>query len=508
MANNVASSDCEIRCCCEIDHCYTQVVVIGNGPSGICLSYFLSGNWPYYNGKPHQLEFLQERLNENQTLSILKQDLEYLSNGLEGRSSNPVSLLFDNLHHPNADLGLEEESCLQWIYDKNKQIPHIVLGSGIPGGAWQKMDDTLLTLSLSNWMELPGMEFKKWLQETRLGQGDNSGQTDNGNRAKVTEVAQYYKDYVQHMGLGENFYSNVTVTSVKKLTGMRVINSENGEPEIACQRCRRLEGENMFEVKGLARHNDMGTEEPFCIFTPNVVIATGTSDYPNRLNVPGENLNYVSHNLKKLEETIMSEEICASSDPVLIVGAGLSAADAIIFAQNNNIPVTHAFRRKSNNKGQPLRNLPKLLYPEYNKIYTMMNSGPESNTNYLNLPQHTIVEFRPDRTVVLQDSNGNQTSVKVSHACVLIGSKPKLDFLPNYGKSYSLHKNMLVSCKNNPLDVDPYTMESNVEPSLYAIGPLVGDNFVRFLQGGALAVASNLIQKKIPTPPPSPFRGQ
>ena len=40
----------------------TEVAVIGNGPSAICLSYFLSGNWPFYNGQIHPNEILQWHL--------------------------------------------------------------------------------------------------------------------------------------------------------------------------------------------------------------------------------------------------------------------------------------------------------------------------------------------------------------------------------------------------------------------------------------------------------------
>lgn len=32
------------------------------------------------------------------------------------------------------------------------------------------------------------------------------------------------------------------------------------------------------------------------------------------------------------------------------------------------------------------------------------------------------------------------------------------------------------------------------QSGLYAMGPLVGDNFVRFLQGGALAITSNILK--------------
>lgn len=39
-----------------------SLLFTGNGPSAIILSYFLSGHWPYYNGKPVNDPILQERL--------------------------------------------------------------------------------------------------------------------------------------------------------------------------------------------------------------------------------------------------------------------------------------------------------------------------------------------------------------------------------------------------------------------------------------------------------------
>jgi len=67
---------------------YKEVVVIGNGPSGIILSYFLAGNWPYYNGLGEDLnEMLHYRLiasgggvnNNSEPTAIVEQDLNFLS---------------------------------------------------------------------------------------------------------------------------------------------------------------------------------------------------------------------------------------------------------------------------------------------------------------------------------------------------------------------------------------------------------------------------------------------
>lgn len=64
------------------------------------------------------------------------QDLEYLCEGLEGRSSNPVAVLFDSLLLPDSDFGLEHTSPLEWRYEPERAVPHLVLGKGPPGGAW------------------------------------------------------------------------------------------------------------------------------------------------------------------------------------------------------------------------------------------------------------------------------------------------------------------------------------------------------------------------------------
>lgn len=44
----------------------------GNGPSGICLSYLLSGNWPHFTGEPHPNPILQLKLEGNEDQSILE----------------------------------------------------------------------------------------------------------------------------------------------------------------------------------------------------------------------------------------------------------------------------------------------------------------------------------------------------------------------------------------------------------------------------------------------------
>ena len=84
---------------------------------------------------------------------LLFQGLESLCEGLEGRSSNPVAVLFDTLCHPDADLGADNPSVLEWRLEEEHAINHVVLGKLRPGGAWQVLKPT------SQKMMLLGLPF-------------------------------------------------------------------------------------------------------------------------------------------------------------------------------------------------------------------------------------------------------------------------------------------------------------------------------------------------------------
>jgi len=608
-------------------------VIIGNGPSGISLSFLLSGNLPYYVGET-QDELLHARLTAFPDVSLVKQDLDFLSEGLEGRSNNPVSLLFDTLQHPQADLGLELPSLLEWRNEPESRSRHVVLGRGNPGGVWQTLNGNLQTVSSGSWMQLPNLSMFEWKEQNTA---------FANRRTSVYNVAQYYMDYVEIMGLAENFRNNTVVTGVKQvkpcaavmasspsspgssspqispqtmhalLETENIFSLEEDELSSECssithhsaspsrdslrttkledsmdgscserssdcywspplvefeaaaaspggtpQRCdmllsrhisipgydpelcpswdpiinpslfsfqlnnslslscatrnsfqpssyirptccpvRKEEEETLYEVTGYEIHtfqNGKRKNNHFKYLTKNVVLATGL-DKANRLGVEGEDLSFVIHSLRELEEAVEAGGLTPNSDPILVIGAGLSAADAIISAQGHDIPVVHLFRRAVDDPQLIFNKLPVNLYPEYHNVHRMMSEGSievdrqmkgetveREHLRYQSYAQTVVKNISRDRRVTIIGPN-TETEMQVSYVLVLIGASPNLEFL---NTEIQLGK----VDKNNPIEIDAYTHESVNIPGLFAMGPLTGDNFVRFLQGGALAISS------------------
>ena len=121
--------------------------------------------------------------------------------------------------------------------------------------------------------------------------------------------------------------------------------------------------------------------------------------------------------------------------------------------------------------------------------------GSTTRKDYTPLPGYQVTEFGNDKTVKLSDCTGNVKIIKVSSVAILIGSQPDLNFLPKTLRNLGIDANKPIDCKTNPIQIEPFSYKCvRAPPGLYALGPLVGDNFVRFLQGGAVAVVGNIFK--------------
>ena len=531
-----------------------------------------------------------------------------MSDGLEGRSKNPIALLYDKLKHPDADLGLDSPSCLTWDYDPLKEIDHVVIGkSPGPGGAWNDLDGTQLTISPSRWMELPDMSYNDWERQSNLLSSINAGlifssktsnfsednsllnanfirkpsittssMNNNKNylrqlsseeaRASMHDVRNYYRDYVKQKNLDKYLLNNATVTSVRGVCASKLVNAD----------IKLAPGQILWEVTGLIDKRDRkkasslthkGDLMEFRYFCKHLVLACGATDLPNNLNVKGENNRFILRTIRELEDKIRDDLPRLLKDPLLIVGSGLSAADAILLAQKYRIKIVHVIRRSVNDPNLVFPKLPKQIYPEYHRVYDLMlnnkcdlkeakldNPDETVQHSYVLYDEHQVKMFTSKRTCVLvkncvvskensqcsslrhlqlqkqhhqlhqrqlnefdeemeasrsDDSMtepvvnckshcvSNEVELKVSYACILIGFMPSLDFMPTHVlNELAVKSEKQLNTKDNPICVNEFTHESERFKCLYAMGPLVGDNFVRFGTGGALAITSKIVNYK------------
>lgn len=121
--------------------------------------------------------------------------------------------------------------------------------------------------------------------------------------------------------------------------------------------------------------------------------------------------------------------ISAETDPILIVGSGLSAADAILKCSQFDHPILHVF---NSYKFLNENNFPKNLYPEYNHIYKIMKKDIIIDT-YKPLMRHVVKEIYSSikgKRVQIVSPDGVVSWHKVSLIVILVGYVPKLTFLP------------------------------------------------------------------------------
>ncbi|MCP9265820.1 Protein F30B5.4 [Dirofilaria immitis] len=413
----------------------TEVIIVGNGPAGLSLSAFLSGWLPFYSSDDghHPNNLVHEKLIEHSEESLLDQDLSWLDNSINvmNNGARPLSLLYDTLVRPNADTGILGRSKLCWIYDCNRAIPHLVVGETPIGGSWNSYDDDMISVSVSSFLDLPAFLISDWCSENKF---------DSRLPARLPTplYRRYLSDYARRVYKNKNIICGLKVTHIE-LHGRILGSSWHKNSESVLLKCKK------------------------------VVLACGKNQ-DRFLGVKGElEENRIVYNLRDLKQ-LLTSTTKFSKQKVVVIGDGVSAADSVLYCLASCIPVLHVIRRSDKQLRCKLSRLSPSIYPEYSRVFKLMMG--HCKDYYYTKVTCAIVESLNNGVVRIkspQEIFAEQFRV----LCVCTGKQSDLSML-----------------------TDKYTFQDyycNEDPSLFRIGALAGDHFVRYIVGGAMDVARYLM---------------
>ena len=178
--------------------------------------------------------------------------------------------------------------------------------------------------------------------------------------------------------------------------------------------------------------------------TTNLILATGFYDVPNKLNVPGEDLDKVYHYYNDPHYFVNQD--------VVVVGASNSAVDAALEIYRKGGRVTMIVRGKE--IGQRVK------YWVRPDIINRIDEG--SIKAYF---KAQITEITED-TVTFENEKKEKQNIKNDYVLALTGYKPNFEFLKKIGVNLSNDKAKIP-------EYDKQTMETNVD-GLYLAGVICG----------------------------------
>ncbi|KAF2756967.1 hypothetical protein EJ05DRAFT_477185 [Pseudovirgaria hyperparasitica] len=450
---------------------YIDTVIIGNGPAALILSYILHGNIPYYAGG-HPDPLLDAKLSRSRTLLDVTPDLyDHFSSSLRySTQALPINTLLDTLLRPNADTELNPPSCVCWKYEPQKAVPHIVLGNtAAPGGQWQENAVSaswdIGTLSYAEMLSLPGLTFADHWERAH-------GQPmPDFVRPSRREVADYLSAYPTAVGISDSIFNSQQVSGISRTRDGFMIASHN-------MRCKHL------------------------------VLGSGT----------------FSMNIAPQPPLAELANLRTKSEPLLVVGSGFSAADAIISASETR-QIIHIFKWAPDTRPSPLRGCHHQAYPEYAGIYKKMKlackqsptntskqrpmmrrksksslGNRDWSTTYEGYPNGSIKSVNVQEntaTIQIQCANGTISDRTIGELRYVVGRRGSLAYLQP-----SLLKEVVGEATSpvNPV-VSTRTLRQKVEknfqvaPGVFIIGSLAGDTLIRHAFGSCVHTAANLIRE-------------
>lgn len=490
-----------------------MLTTAGNGPSAMILSYILHGHIPLYTSETthHPDPLLHAKLEHARDLLDLNVDsltdhfaasrLSYSTQAL------PVNVLLDTLVCPSIDV--EEGECvsnLRWRYAPEMAVPHLVFGdAAAPGGQWteadedededegeaalRSSDERIQTLSYASMLSLPGYCYATHYQAV-------TGKVLPAfNRPTRREFAGYLRAYPRAVRIDDVF--------------------RNGQ-----------------SVDGISRTEDGFYIASHGIRCKHLVLASGIFSEPIRP--------------PPMVEPLLSlrSPTTTPDPPLLIIGSGFSAADAIVSAPKEQ-KIIHLYKWDPESKPSPLRGCHQQAYPEYAGVYRLMKRAAESQQQQQQRPTKRtknrriastpfldsrnwdrVYEGFPNAEVVAVDVNdtatvtfrlmdGTITTRPVAGLAHAVGRRGSLRYLDDSLLAEVLSPRPHPGSGSSPANdaEKPNGIADNLNPTIsgqtlrnkalddlevardvFIIGSLTGDSLIRFAYGGCVYTAGKLIR--------------
>ena len=451
---------------------YRTVIVVGGGPAGLPFAPVLGGWHPFF----HPSKVLQARYPQiadmfrQHTDSLLTLDMQSMLH-----SGIPPADLFRVLHHPRQLYDGGDQIALK--FRQQDPLDFLLLTQERVGGLWNNVPENLLTLSPGQWMEFAFHSLAEHVQET--------GKSYDVNDLIIKHrLIDYYHRIPERFGVANRVREWTRVTRVEPHEAGFLVTA------VDVSDWRRTDPVTLRRPP-FPESNDELTGEVQQYTCKYLVYAVGQRSKLRRLEVPGEDLPFVTQFYEKAQDLPGAR--------VVVVGGGRSADWAATELHDAGRHVTYVMRQ-SRDLHWGLINQSRGGLPYYKRIAEILEGGSERLETVYDTSV-TSIEAIDDgsRGVVTMASGDNTRQVEVDHVLKEIGGRADYSLLQGFEKPLQLvEKHDTYRFQVHQVKVHPHSYESIDIPNLYPGGYLAeGLGLVVIaMHGTTYAIVADILKKE------------